>query len=80
MLARDGWASKALALGYSPLHLFGAVTDAAGDPYSDGLAVWLGGRKLLAISATTATVEDGDGRAYFTRREQVGAKLLWESR
>lgn len=77
-LARDGWAAKALALGWSPLDLFGAVTDAAGDPYSDGLAVWLGGRKLLAITATTATVEDGEGRAYYNRREEVGAALLWE--
>jgi len=79
-LARDGWAAKALALGWSGLDLFGAVTNAAGDPYSDGLAVWLNGRKLLAISATSATVEDGAGRAYYTRREQVGAKLLWELR
>lgn len=77
-LARDGWATKALALGWSPLDLFGAVPDADGDPHSAGLAVWLAGRKLLAISAMTATVEDGEGRAYFNRREQVGAKLLWE--
>lgn len=76
-IARDGWAAKALALGWAPLDLFGAATDADGDPWSDGLAVWLAGHKLLAISATTATVEDGGGRAYFNRREQVGAQLLW---
>ena len=77
-LARDGWAGKAPALGWSVADLFGAVPDAHGDPYSDGLAVWLAGRKLQAISATTATVEDGPGRAFYNRREQVGAKLLWE--
>lgn len=78
VLARDGWAAKALALGWSPLNLFGAVPDAAGEPYSDGLAVWLIGRQLVAITATCATVEDGNGRHFYNRREQVGAKLLWE--
>ena len=77
-LANQGWAQKALALGWTPLDLFGAVTDPAGDPYSDGLAVWLGGRKLLAVCSTFAIAEDRNGRAYFNRREQVGAKLLWE--
>ena len=77
-VANDGWAGKALALGWTTLDLFGAVTDPAGDPYSDGLAVWLGGRKLLAICSTFAIAEDGNGRAYFNRHDQVGAKLLWE--
>lgn len=74
----QGWAAKALALGWSPLDLFGAVCDAAGDPYSDGLAVWLNGRKVLAISAVCATVENDGGRCYYTCRDQVGARPLWE--
>ena len=77
-LANDGWAAKTLALGWSDLDLYGAVSNAGGDPYSDGLAAWLGGRKLLAICSTFAIAEDGNGRAYFNRCEQVGAKLLWE--
>lgn len=76
-LARDGWAAKALALGWTTLDLYGAVTDAAGDPYSDGLAVWLSGRNLVAMTATCATVVDGTGQFYYNRREQVGATLLW---
>lgn len=75
-LIESGWAAKALALSWSPLDLFGAVTDPRGDPYSDGLAVWLSGRKLLAICATFAVADYGGGRAYFNRRQQVGAKLL----
>lgn len=78
-LAESGWAAKALALGWRALDLFGAVTDATGDAYSDGLAVWLTGRKLVAITATCATVEDGEGRHFYNRGEQVGAKLLWEN-
>lgn len=77
-VANDGWAGKALALGWTTLDLFGAVTDSDGDPCSDGLAVWLGGRKLLAICSSFAIAEDKSGRAYFNRRDQAGAKLLWE--
>lgn len=76
-LVDAGWAAKALALGWSELDLLGAVTDAEGDPLSDGLAVWLAGRKLLAIEATLAVVRDGNGWSYYHRREQAGATLLW---
>jgi hypothetical protein len=78
LLARDGWVAKALALGWSPIDLFGAVPDADGDPAGDGLAVWLAGRKLLALTANYAVVDDGNGgRAFFNRREAEGAVLLW---
>lgn len=77
-LAQSGWAAKALALGWYPLDLFGAVTDATGDPDADGLAVKLGGRRILAICGTFATV-DGDrgGRIYLHRGNNDGAQLLW---
>ena len=76
-LGREGWAGKALALGWTDLDLFGAVTDVAGDPYSDGLAVWLAGRQLLAITADFAVADDGKGgRSYFNRRHADGAVLL----
>ena len=78
-LARDGWAAKALAFGWSPLNLFRAVIDLRGDPSSDGLAVWLSGRKLLALCASFAVADAGNGgRAYFNRRDAEGAVLLWE--
>lgn len=78
-LADDGWAAKALALGWTALDLFGAVTDRDGDPEADGLAVKLAGRKVLAISENFATVQDGEnGRAYLHRRGSEGGRLLWE--
>lgn len=77
-LVASDWAVLALARDWQPLHLFGAITDAMGDPYSDGLAVWLRGRKIIALLDGCVAVEDGTGWAYFNRREQVGAKLLWE--
>ena len=78
MLARDGWVSNALALGWSPLDLFGAVTDRDGYSGADGLAVWLGGRPVLAICDTYASVGDGIGRAYFNRASRLGETLLWD--
>jgi hypothetical protein len=78
-LAGGGWAQQALALGWTPLDLFGAVTDKLGDPSGDGLAVKLAGRKLLAISEGFATIENGSsGRAYLHRYSNDGARLLWE--
>jgi hypothetical protein len=77
-LASDGWAEKALALGWSELDLFGAVADRNGDPYADGLAVKLGGRTILALCGTFATVSSGGaGRAYLHRGNNEGAVLMW---
>ena len=77
-LASEGWASTALSLGWSPLDLFGAVTDVRGDPDADGLAVKLSGRKVLAICASFATVADANGgRTYLYRGNTEGARLLW---
>ena len=78
-LARDGWAAQALALGWSDLDLFGAVADAEGDPSADGLAVKLGGRRVLAMCETFATIAGPDGgRCWHYRGNNEGAVLLWE--
>ena len=78
-LGRDGWAAQAMALGWTELDLFGCVPDRHGDPAGDGLAVWLDGRRMMALCGTYAVVEDiGGGRSYFNRREAEGAVLLWQ--
>ncbi len=78
-LVRDGWAAKAMALGWTELDLFGAVPTRDGDPAGDGLAVWLDGRRVLALCCTYAVVDSGDGRrSYFNRRAAEGAVLLWD--
>lgn len=77
-LVAEGWAEKALGLGWTALDLFGAVTDPAGDPEAEGLAVKLAGRKVLAICASFATVENGpNARAFIYRGTNEGARLLW---
>ena len=77
-LAKDGWASKAMALGWDVLDLYGAVTGRDGYADADGLAVWLAGRPLLAISATYASVGDDNSRSYFNRCNRLGTALLWD--
>ena len=79
LLVLSGWAAKALALGWTDLDLFGAVPDPLGDPAGDGLAVWMAGRKLLAITAEYAVADDGGaGRSYFNRGSAEGTALLWQ--
>lgn len=80
-LGGDGWAAKALALGWSDLVLFGVVAAHDGDPNADGLAVKLSGRRLLAICGTFATIDPGaGGRLYLYRGNNDGARLLWACR
>lgn len=74
-LAADGWAQQALALGWSDIDLFGAATN---DEEADGLAVWLRGRRLLAVTKDFASAEIAGGRAYFNRANRQGGVLLWE--
>ncbi len=77
-LAREGWAAWSLALGWSPLDLFGATRDRDGYADTDGLVVWLGGRRVLVICATYASVRNEIGRAYFNRSTRLGTTLLWD--
>ncbi len=80
-LADNGWAANAMALGWTDLDLFGAVTDRHGYADADGLAVWLDGRKLLALTAEYAGADDGNGgKSYFNRCNRLGETLLWNIR
>lgn len=77
-LGTDGWAAKAIALGWSDLDMFGVVAAPDGDPEADGLAVKLAGRRLLAISGSFATLHNGaGGRIYLHRGYNDGAVLMW---
>lgn len=77
-LVSDGWAALALRLGWSALDLFGAAWGEA-DGEADGLAVWLDGRTLRALSDDFAVVvSEGGGRSYFNRPREPGACLLWD--
>jgi len=65
-LIRDGWAEKALALGWTDLDLFGVGAKDSWD--FSGLAVWLQGRELLALTPDDAVVRTETGRAWFRRQ------------
>ncbi len=79
-LARDGWASKALALGWSAHDVFGTGPD--GDRSFDGLAVWLGGRRIVGIAANTARTSGGGlfHRETYLRSSspRLSPVFLWE--
>lgn len=65
-IAREGWAAKAIALGWTAGDLFGV------GPRDDwdfqGLAVWLDGSRMLLLDERKAVAIDGAGeRRYFVR-------------
>ena len=65
LIARDGWAAKAVALGWSVIDLFG-IGPRDSHEYQ-GLAVWLDGARLILIDAHMAVADTGNGRAFFNR-------------
>jgi len=78
-LVDEGWAQQALALGWSPLHLWGCSPDKGGNIDHDGLAVTLAGRRIVLLDERAAVIESGAGsRRLFCRREMQGAVLLWD--
>lgn len=64
-LAIDGWAGKALALGWNVHDVFGIGPRDSLD--FAGLAVWLEGRSIVVLNADRAMVRDRGGMACFER-------------
>jgi hypothetical protein len=78
-----GWAARAAALGWGPLDLFGCDRDR---PFARidhmGLLWLLNGRKLVALTADTATMQsDGGFRLTFhSKPKEPNRVLLWDRR
>ncbi len=82
-LALDGWAAKALALGWSGHDVFGIGRRDAND--FAGLAVWLDGRTVAVLDEQRAMARTAGGWACFERGgwghgRDAGADpvLLWQ--
>jgi hypothetical protein len=77
----SGWAAKAVALGWGPLDLFGCDRL---KPFARidrlGLLWLLNGRRLLALTADSATIETATGGRLTCRRvpNGFGRELAWE--
>jgi hypothetical protein len=85
VLARDRWAAKAMALGWSVSDLFGVGAKTDWD--FQGLAVWLDGRRIIMLDEKQAIVagNPGDHRSAFIRGGMrhgtdpvVEPAMLWE--
>ena len=79
-LAVDGWARRALALGWDPLELFGCAPDPEGDDDRLGVAASLCGRQVLRLTLDAAHVTDGSTRWRLIRRDHLDPDMvyLWE--
>lgn len=75
----ETWAPQAFALGWRDVDLWGCDSDPSARRLDrDGLAVLLHGRRVLALTATAATIAIPDGRALsFYRAELSGSVPLW---
>ena len=74
-IADEGWAARAIGLGWSALDLFGCSIDGE----YEALAVWLRTRRIILIDERSAITVANDGRRHvFNRRDHEGAILLWE--
>jgi len=80
MIASEGWAAVAVSLGWSPLNLFGSSPEIGGNADLDGLAVWLSGRKIVAIDERVVVADAAGARALYYGRPMKGAALLWDLR
>jgi len=82
-LVSEGWADRALDLGWTAGDLFGVGQRDSHD--FAGLAVWLEGRRIIVMDETIAVARDERGRATFNRRGFGHGKdvrqppvLLWQ--
>ena len=74
------WTSQATALGWEPLDLFGCDPV---KPYSridkQGLVWLLNGRRVIALTVETATIEGAGGsRLTYRKVRDKGSALAWE--
>jgi hypothetical protein len=82
-LAREGWASSALALGWTVADLYGIGAQDSWD--FEGLAVWLAGRPVVMLDERVCVAGEGASRGVFVRggpqhgtQPTVVPVMLWE--
>ena len=77
-LANEGWAGKALSLGWHPLALYGIGPRSS--VRFESLAVWLVGRRLVLLDSGTAIAASGPNRSIFHPPVigDGGAVFLWD--
>jgi hypothetical protein len=77
----DGWAQRALDLGWTPYELFGCDRLRPIERVDRAGLLWLlDGRKVRALSADRAViaVDRGQSLTFYKRRHETGQILAWE--
>jgi hypothetical protein len=77
----EGWALRAIALGWGPLELFGCNRDKPFDRISQAGLLWLlEGQKLVALTADTAAISASRGGklTFYRRQLESGGVLAWD--
>lgn len=76
-LARDGWASNAIALGWAAADLYGIGRQNSGE--WDALATWLEGRRVAALTEWSARTTCGDTfyREEYMRPNSPRIRPVW---
>lgn len=77
----NGWAARAVALGWGPLDLFGCNLEKPLARISQAGLLWLlEGKKLLALTADTAVIatESGSELTFYRRQLEISGVLAWE--
>ncbi len=73
----DTWGRQAAALGWMAVDVFGVSPDAPETAYHGmGLVPLLTGRKVVAITADTARIDNGG--TFYRKTMAAGAVALWE--
>ena len=79
----DGWAARAAALGWRPLDLFGCEPERPLVRHDHAGLLWLlNGRRLLALTASSARIETATGSVSYYRMPNAAGQIVlpWELR
>jgi len=78
-IADDGWAARAISLGWEPLHLFGWEPSADPDPWDYSLAVVMEGWPIVGVAADFITLRKGNVSRPFRNRPRPSlSQFLWD--
>jgi len=78
-VADEGWAARAIGLGWEPLHLFGWEPSADPDTWDYSLSVVMEGWPIVDVTADFITLRRGNASRPFRNRPRPSlTRFLWD--